>query len=86
MFHALLVTTEMSDWVTMPGQYCATLFQAGLAERTWWSDLWHWAVNDIPRGISERDMSNTKRAYITNIVLRVLQELRHAKHCPMRNV
>ena len=56
-----------------------SLFQAGLAERNWWSDLKHWAVNDIPPGISENDTSNTKRAYITSTVLHVLQELRQAK-------
>ena len=46
-FHKLLLTMNMSDWVTIPVQYCESLFQAGLAERNWWSDLRHWAVNDI---------------------------------------
>ena len=56
-FHKLLLTTNMSDWVTIPLRYCESLFQAGLAERNWWSDLRHWAVNDIPPGISENDTS-----------------------------
>ena len=78
-FHRLLLTTRLSDWVTIPVQYCESLFQAGLVERNWWSDLKHWAVNDIPPGISENDTSNTKRAYITSTVLHVLQQLRQAK-------
>ena len=78
-FHKLLLTTNMSDWVTIPVQYCESLFQAGMAERNWWSDLRHWAVNDIPPGISENNTSNTKRAYISSTVLHVLHELRQAK-------
>ena len=77
-FHSLLLTTHISNWVTIPVQYYATLFQAGLAERTWWYDLRHWAVNNIPPGISEIDTSNAKRAYITSTVLHVHQELRQA--------
>ena len=78
-FHTLLLTTDISDRITIPIQYCETLFQAGLAERTWWADLRHWAVNDIPPGISENESSNKQRACITGTVLHVLQELRQAK-------
>ena len=78
-FHTLLLTTDIGDWVTIPVQYCASLFQTGLAERAWWSDLRHWAVNDIPPGISENDTSNSKRAYITGTVLHVLQELQELR-------
>ena len=73
-FHKLLLTTNMADWVAIPVQYCSTLIQTGRAERTWWSDR-HWAVNDIPPGISQNDTSNSKRAYITGTILHVLQEL-----------
>ena len=78
-FHTVLLTTDISDWITIPVQYCETLFQAGVAERTWWADLRHWAVNDIPPRISKNECSNKQQAYITGTVLHVLQELRQAK-------
>ena len=52
MFHRLLLTTNMSDWVTNPVQCRESLFQASLAERNWWLDLQHWAINDTPPRIS----------------------------------
>ena len=60
-FHAQLLLTDISNWITIPVQYCDTLFQAGLAERQWWADLHKWALNDIPPGISETDTPNKQR-------------------------
>ena len=34
-FHAQLLLTDISNWITFPVQYCDTLFQAALAEGQW---------------------------------------------------
>ena len=78
-FHHMLLTTNIADWVTIPMQYCPTLFQTGPAERTRWSDLKQWAVNDIPPGISDNDTRDSKWAYMHNTILHMLHELRHAQ-------
>ena len=78
-FHAQLLLTDISNWVTVPVQYCDTLFQTGLAERQWWADLHKWALNDIPTGISETDTPNKQRAYINSKMLHTLHELRQAR-------
>ena len=38
-FHSLIPLTDFANWVTIPVPYTETLFQTGLAERAWWSEL-----------------------------------------------
>ena len=78
-FHAQLLLTDISNWVTIPVQYCDTPFQAGWAERQWWADLHKWALNDLPPGMSETDTPNKQRAYINSKMLHTLHKLCHAR-------
>ena len=78
-FHAQLLLTDISNWITVPVHYCDTLFQAGLAKRQWWADLHKWALNDIPPGIGENETPNKQRAYINSKMLHTLHELCQAR-------
>ena len=78
-FHAQLLLTDISNWITIPVQYCGTLLQTGAAERHWWADLHRRALNDIPPGISENDTPNKQRAYINSKMLHTLHELCQAR-------
>ena len=73
-FHSLILLTEFADWVPIPVQHTETLFQTGLAERAWWSELKNLAVNDVPPGICESDTSNKVRSYLSHRILLALRE------------